>query len=394
VSTTTGWPSLPPSWQVRKLKRVASLRAGEAITSDAISEQGDYPVFGGNGIRGYTSSYTHDGTSVLIGRQGALCGNINLATGRFWASEHAVVGVPLDNADVRWLGALLQSMNLNQYSQSAAQPGISVELVGRLDIPVPPRAAQRQIADYLDRETARMDALMAAKRRMVDLLDERDHAELSRVVIPARCVMAHLRFFARIQGGITVDAKREPGPDGVTRPYLRVANVQAGRLDLTEVTQITVAAALAARATLRASDVLMTEGGDIDKLGRGTVWEGQLPECLHQNHIFAVRPDPRCLDSHYLALVTQSGHARAYFESTGVQSTNLASTSSSKILDLPIPVLPLEVQRGIVTTWKRRSARTGRMRSALAGQVELLQEHRQALITAAVTGQLDTPEAA
>jgi hypothetical protein len=115
---------------------------------------------------------------------------------------------------------------------------------------------------------------------------------------------------------------------------------------------------------------------------------------LHQNHIFAVRPDPRHLDSWYLALLTQSSHARAYFESTGVQSTNLASTSSSKILDLPIPVLPVEVQREIVAQWKQKAALNSRMRSALTSQMLLLQERRQALITAAVTGQLDVPETA
>lgn len=170
VATAAGFP---PSWHVKQLKRVAKLRAGDAIAADAIVEQAQYPVFGGNGIRGYTSSYTHSGSYVLIGRQGALCGNIKLAFGRFWASEHAVVARPIDGSDVRWLGALLESMNLNQHTQSAAQPGISVDLVAGLRIPVPPIAAQRAIADYLDRETAQIDALAAAKRRMVELLEER-----------------------------------------------------------------------------------------------------------------------------------------------------------------------------------------------------------------------------
>jgi type I restriction enzyme S subunit len=92
----------------------------------------------------------------------------------------------------------------------------------------------------------------------------------------------------------------------------------------------------------------MTEGGDLDKLGRGTVWNGEIDHCLHQNHVFAVRPDPNKLMPEYLSLVTQTSYARAYFESTGVKTTNLASTSSSKIRDFKIPFVDLDEQRRIV----------------------------------------------
>jgi type I restriction enzyme S subunit len=259
---------------------------------------------------------------------------------------------------------------------------------------VPPVAVQSGIAGYLDGETTRIDELVAAKRRMVELLTERDRADLSHLMFPDNADFAHLRHFATVQGGVTVDSTRDVGPDAVTRPYLRVANVQAGILDLSDVTEITVPPEIAKRSTLRPNDVLMTEGGDIDKLGRGTVWEGQLEGCLHQNHIFAVRPNPRYLDSWYLAFITQSSQARSYFESTGVQSTNLASTSSSKILGLRVPVLPLRTQREVVERWKVKVARTRKMNIALERQMKLLKERRQALITAAVTGQLDIQEAA
>jgi type I restriction enzyme, S subunit len=105
-----------------------------------------------------------------------------------------------------------------------------------------------------------------------------------------------------------------------------------------------------------------------------------------------VRPDPERLDRWYLAFRTQSNHARAYFESTGVQSTNLASISSSKILGLPVPVLSLPAQREIVERWKRRVERSQQMRIALERQLALLKERRQALITAAVSGELQIGE--
>ncbi len=91
----------------------------------------------------------------------------------------------------------------------------------------------------------------------------------------------------------------------VTRPYLRVANVQAGRLNLDAVYEITVPRAMAAGSTLRKGDVLMTEGGDLDKLGRGTVWGGEIAECLHQNHVFALRVSTDRLLPAFLALFTQ-----------------------------------------------------------------------------------------
>src|SRR5690606_302628 len=112
--------------------------------------------------------------------------------------------------------------------------------------------------------------------------------------------------------------------------------------------------AVAARTTLRVGDVLMTEGGDIDKLGRGTVWRGELPGCLHQNHIFALRPIAEKLLGEYLALMTQTVHGRCYFESTGIKTTSLASTNSSKILAFKIPLPEVVEQRRLVQTVQRR----------------------------------------
>jgi len=133
----------------------------------------------------------------------------------------------------------------------------------------------------------------------------------------------------------------------------------------------------------------MTEGGDLDKLGRGTVWRGEIPNCLHQNHVFALRPDPDRLDADYLALMTQTVHGRCYFESTGSKTTNLASTNSSKIMGFPIPLPALSRQRELVREVRKRLDVLARAKTKVDRQLELLTERRQALITAAVTGQID-----
>jgi type I restriction enzyme S subunit len=163
---------VPEHWVVRRLKYVARLKSGESITSERIEETGEYPVYGGNGIRGFTSSFTHEGEFVLIGRQGALCGNINYANGKFWASEHAVVLHSIRKYPTYWLGELLRVMNLNQYSIAAAQPGLAVERIQNLAIPFPPIDEQEQIDQYIKNRVNAFDAAMAAARREIELLRE------------------------------------------------------------------------------------------------------------------------------------------------------------------------------------------------------------------------------
>ena len=163
---------VPAHWEVKPLRRLAILKSGENIISQELEEGGEYPVFGGNGIRGYSAHFTHDGEYVLIGRQGALCGNINYTSGRFWASEHAVVVSPTKEFSTRWMGELLRVMNLNQYSLSAAQPGLSIDRVIALSIPVPPVHEQHAIADFLDRETAKIDGLVAKVETAIARLRE------------------------------------------------------------------------------------------------------------------------------------------------------------------------------------------------------------------------------
>jgi type I restriction enzyme, S subunit len=174
--------AVPAHWQVMQIKRVTTLRSGDSISSDDIGEDGEFPVFGGNGLRGYTRSYTHEGFLPLIGRQGALCGNVNYARGKFWASEHAVVATPCNGADPIWLGETLRAMNLNQYSVSAAQPGLAVEAIGNLWVPVPAHGEQTAIAAFLDRETAKIDALVAEQETLIALLKEKRQAVISHAV--------------------------------------------------------------------------------------------------------------------------------------------------------------------------------------------------------------------
>ena len=163
---------LPEHWELRRLKTICGMKSGEGITAQSIEAAGEYPVYGGNGLRGYASSYTHDGAFALIGRQGALCGNVHITRAQFWASEHAVVAALDVGHEINWFGAILTAMNLNQYSIAAAQPGLAVERILNLYLPVPHPQEQKDIATTLEGATADIDAAVARARRQMELVQE------------------------------------------------------------------------------------------------------------------------------------------------------------------------------------------------------------------------------
>ena len=140
---------IPEHWEVKQLKFIAHLESGETISSENFTEEG-YPVYGGNGFRGYTNRFTNNGEHALIGRQGALCGNVNYAKDKFFASEHAVVVYPLNNENYLWLGEAIKIADFNRLSQSAAQPGISVNVVKNVKFPYPHPSEMEEIANYIE----------------------------------------------------------------------------------------------------------------------------------------------------------------------------------------------------------------------------------------------------
>ncbi|MFD5024744.1 restriction endonuclease subunit S [Streptomyces sp. NPDC058373] len=324
---------------------------------------------------------------------------------------------PKERVDSRFLFYVVNTHSFLKLGEAemygvAGQQRVPDDFLRDLLVSIPSSGEQRRIANFLDVETLRIDRLLGLREEQDAKLQERRYAFISEELVPGSLGRApssamyswlpdlpgdlplvKLGYLCRIQNGLTVDGARNVTGDVVTRPYLRVANVQAGRLELNSVSEIAVPRAVADRCTLRRGDVLMTEGGDLDKLGRGAVWDGEIPDCLHQNHVFALRPDSAVLDARYLSLLTQTLHGRCYFESTGSKTTNLASTNSSKILGFPIPLPSLERQKRLVAQVEEGVRVIAEARALLRKQQALLAERRQALITAAVTGQFDVSTA-
>jgi len=290
-------------------------------------------------------------------------------------------------------------------AKGVGYPAVDDKDFNALEIPIPPLSEQERIAAYLDASCAAIDAAVAAKRRQVETLEGIKRAAIQRVVtrgldpdaplrhtgnawiaeIPSNWEQVSLKRICEIQTGLTLGKVYEGML--IERPYLRVANVQDGHLRLNDVTSIEVPEQVARRVTLRSGDVLMTEGGDLDKLGRGTIWTGEIANCLHQNHIFAVRCFGHKLLPPFLAYLTASQYGRDYFEATGKRTTNLASTNSTKVGQFPIPRPSIDEQRVICESLDARLAHIQKIVDDIETQIVTLVAYRKSLIHECVTGQ-------
>jgi len=161
------------AWIETRVKYLCSMYSGDNLTSSDIEPEGDYPVYGGNGLRGFYATYTNDGEHVLIGRQGALCGNVHLVSGKFWATDHAVVTYPYEGMCNGYLYYLFSAMDLNQYSQTAAQPGLAVTTIQNLSTCIPPTMEiQQEIAKYLDDKCGEIDSIIGAKQKQLEIMGQ------------------------------------------------------------------------------------------------------------------------------------------------------------------------------------------------------------------------------
>ncbi|PPV34048.1 restriction endonuclease subunit S [Ectopseudomonas oleovorans] len=394
---------VPAEWQVLKLKRVARLQSGEFITSEAIEEEAQYPVYGGNGLRGYTTAHTHEGEYALVGRQGALCGNINYACGKFWASEHAVVVYPERGAVTRWLGELLRSMNLGQYSVSAAQPGLSVERIADLFIPVPSPIEQTQIARFLDHETARIDALIEEQQRLIELLKEKRQAVISHAVtkgldpmVPMKDsgvewlgeVPAHWgvrKFYFGIKA-IIDNRGRSPSYIDSGIPILEARQLSDEAMECSSDFSKYISEESHSefvRDDVAPGDVLMVTVGTIGKVGV----VGENPDYVILQNIVGFRCDYD-IEPGFMGIYLKSGAAFMAMQATNKESI-LSSVKVSDFIQHKMPLPPLDEQKAIVRSVNASLSKYGVLQKEAELLCSTLHERRSALISAAVTGKID-----
>ena len=276
----------------------------------------------------------------------------------------------------------------------------------KISVPVPSKCEQKQLAEHLNFECSNIDTILSKTRFSIEEYKKLKQAVITQAVtkgvrgeremkdsgvewigeIPKEWRKTQLRHCATIKSGITLGKSYSKDTVLIERPYLRVANVQGGYVDLNDLATIEVTPDEDLKYRLHSGDVLMTEGGDRDKLGRGCVWHGEIEPCLHQNHVFAVQTNETILLPEFLEYLTASDVGRSYFDVTAIKTTNLACTSSSKVLAFTIPLPPIEEQIEIVSFIKERSLELNKLIMKKGLLVQELESYKKSLIYEVVTG--------
>ena len=294
---------------------------------------------------------------------------------------------PRQSLDSRFLFWYLRAerRNLAYAGKGATQKNISQTVLRSWLLPLPPLNEQRRMVAAIEEQLSRLDAAdasLAAALRRLDGLRGLAAAD----AMDGSWPMTSLGEIAEIVGGVTKDAKRQNDPAFVEVPYLRVANVQRGYLDLREVTTIRVPPAKAAALALQPGDVLFNEGGDRDKLGRGWVWSGEIEGCIHQNHVFRARLregfEPKFVSWH------GNTFGKDWFERHGRQTTNLASLNLTTLKSFPVPSPPLAEQRRIVAEVEERVSVIDAMRASIERAQRRSAALRRSILERAFRGEL------
>lgn len=162
---------IPADWTKTRIGNLFRFSSGDSLTNEEIQDEGLYKVYGANGPRGYYHHSNLAGKHILIGRVGALCGNVHVVNEAVWATEHALIAEQISsNIYTDFAARVFESMNLGQYSKASAQPVIASSVVQRLQIPIPPFSEQHRIADYLDRKCSQIDAIIARQQEVIEKL--------------------------------------------------------------------------------------------------------------------------------------------------------------------------------------------------------------------------------
>jgi len=395
---------IPEGWEVKALKYVAYMESGSTIAPEDFTEEG-FPVFGGNGFRGYTDKFTNDGKHVLIGRQGALCGNVNYAEGRFFASEHAVVVYPLNNEDVLWLGEAIRIADFNRFSQSAAQPGIAVNIVKNVLFPYPPLPEQTAIAAFLDKKTAHIDAAVGIKQKQIALLKERKQILIQNAVtqglnpnapmrdsgvewigeIPAHWEVKRLRFLGDTQNGISASAEYF----GSGYPFVSYSDVYNNRQLPEKVGGLAKSSDEDRKQySIQKGDVLFTRTSEtIDEIGFASTCLKTINQSTFAGFLIRFRPRTKELFDGFSKLYFNAPMLRKYF----VKEMNLvirASLSQELLKNLLVLLPPFKEQTAIVTHIETQSAKIDQAIDLQQQQIEKLKEYKATLINSAVTGKI------
>jgi type I restriction enzyme S subunit len=364
-----------------------------------------------------------------------------------YINQHVALARPVESVYPRYLAWVLASpigqRQFRDLQRGATKVGLGLEDIREVRVPLPPLDVQHRIVDGIELQLARLDAGIEGLRRTQANLKryraavlkaacegrlvpteaglarqagrpgdfESGEALLARILeerqrswkgkgkykepvgpdttglpeLPEGWAWGTLDALAELVGGITKDQQRKLSTPARSVPYLRVANVQRGYLDLAEMKEIVATEAEIEELALRPGDVLFNEGGDRDKLGRGWIWSGELPACIHQNHVFRARLYGAGMSPRLVSWYANT-YGQKFFFDEGKHTTNLASISMSKLRRLTVPIPPPAEQVRIVAEVERRLSVIDELISVLHGNLQRVERLRQSVLQRAFSG--------
>ncbi len=360
-------------------------------------------------LAGYKIAYPD---CIVANSMNILIGSVGLS--RYYGCVSPVYYVfhAKEGANIKFLNYLFALPSFQKELRKYANGILEIRLrisssnILKRKIALPPPEEQVAIASYLDNECHKIDqAIFAAKASIDDYITWKASILYEAVTkgaslvqqlqdsgtkwigaIPAHWQVSKIGRFIKIRSGITLGKTYPQGTELIEMPYLRVANVKAEGFALEDIAKIKVTPDEAEKYALRSGELLMTEGGDRDKLGRGTIWHEEISPCLHQNHVFAVTCDENWLLTEYLAYLTASPVGREYFDLTAKKTTNLASTNSNTIMQFKVPIPPIGGQREIVQMLDSKCAAINDLITEKQLLISDLELYKKSLIYEVVTG--------
>lgn len=374
---------LPKGWRLSTLGEVFTLQAGKNITAkdikDAVTESHPYKCYGGNGVRGFVALYNREGDFPIIGRQGALCGNINIAKGKFYATEHAVVVESYCDVDLMWAYYILTTLNLNQYATATAQPGLSVAVINDVCIPIPPRKEQERISkeiehwfDLIDQiEQGKSDLQTIIKQTKSKILDLAIHGklvpqdpndepaiELLKRINPdfTPCDNGHSRKFPQswcsvtvndvcsIIGGVSYN-KADIQDTGIR--VLRGGNIQNGKvIDCFDDVFIPLSYQNNDNQVQHGDIIVVASTGSQTLIGKTGFADRDIPKTQIGAFLRIVRLKQKAL-SPYIRLIFQTDDYKGYIRNVA-KGSNINNVKNAHLQNYQIYLPPLEEQQRIV----------------------------------------------
>ncbi|MDP3479116.1 MAG: restriction endonuclease subunit S [Desulfoprunum sp.] len=359
-------------------------------------------------LREFSALKLYPKGSVLFAMYGATIGRVAILGIAATVNQAVCVLADPERFSGRYVFYGFQATRsvLEAIATGGGQPNLNAEKVREYKLPCPPIEEQIAIADYLDRETARIDALVAEKQRMLALLEEKRAALISRAVtrglnpnaplkpsgldwlgdIPAHWETPPIYARFEVQLGKMLDEKKIKGTHLV--PYLRNVDVQWGAINVSSLPEMDFDDDSRIRYSLKTGDILVCEGGEI---GRTAIWGGGLNECYYQKALHRLRSLRGADDASFFVFVMRCLVDRSVFSSQATAAT-IQHLPAEKLRNVRYPSPPFLEQRAITSFLNHETARIDAIRVEIYTSIRLLKERRAALITAAVTGQISPEE--